>query len=175
MATNLKLRHKVIRTIRNFLDAQNFLEVETPVLGRATPEGARDFLVPSRSEALSNALYISMLWSLEYGLREITDVAASVLGQMSVCLSVCPFFCWSVCLSVCMCQHSSTCMQLGSGGSQGLSCITVLVCRLQEGHFYALPQSPQVWKQLLCCSGVDRYYQIAPCFRDEVQSTALWI
>ncbi|KAL0025277.1 hypothetical protein WJX77_012575 [Trebouxia sp. C0004] len=86
MATNLRLRHKVIKTIRNFLDAKDFLEVETPILGRATPEGARDFLVPSR---------------------------------------------------------------------------------LQEAHFYALPQSPQIWKQLLCCSGVDRYYQIAPCFRDE--------
>ncbi len=48
MATNLRLRHKVIKTIRNFLDAKDFLEVETPILGRATPEGARDFLVPSR-------------------------------------------------------------------------------------------------------------------------------
>lgn len=56
MAANLKLRHKVIKTIRNFLDAQDFLEVETPILGRATPEGARDFLVPSRSETLHNAL-----------------------------------------------------------------------------------------------------------------------
>ena len=52
MAANLKLRHKVIKTIRNFLDAKEFLEVETPILGRATPEGARDFLVPSRSEML---------------------------------------------------------------------------------------------------------------------------
>ena len=49
MTSNLKLRHKVIKTIRNFLDAKEFLEVETPILGRATPEGARDFLVPSRS------------------------------------------------------------------------------------------------------------------------------
>ncbi len=48
MASNLRLRHKVIKTIRNFLDAKDFLEVETPILGRATPEGARDFLVPSR-------------------------------------------------------------------------------------------------------------------------------
>ncbi len=48
------------------------------------------------------------------------------------------------------------------------SCGVVVACRLQEAHFYALPQSPQIWKQLLCCSGVDRYYQIAPCFRDEV-------
>lgn len=48
MASNLRLRHKVIKTIRNFLDDKDFLEVETPILGRATPEGARDFLVPSR-------------------------------------------------------------------------------------------------------------------------------
>lgn len=56
MAANLRLRHKVIKTIRNFLDAQEFLEVETPILGRATPEGARDFLVPSRSETLLNTV-----------------------------------------------------------------------------------------------------------------------
>lgn len=65
MAANLKLRHKVIKTIRNFLDAQEFLEVETPILGRATPEGARDFLVPSRSEALHNAVCsLSTLYSI---------------------------------------------------------------------------------------------------------------
>lgn len=65
MAANLKLRHRVIKTIRNFLDAQEFLEVETPILGRATPEGARDFLVPSRSEALHYAVRtISMLYSI---------------------------------------------------------------------------------------------------------------
>lgn len=65
MAGNLKLRHKVIKTIRNFLDAQDFLEVETPILGRATPEGARDFLVPSRSEALHIAMcHISVFCSI---------------------------------------------------------------------------------------------------------------
>ena len=76
MAANLKLRHKVIKTIRNFLDAKEFLEVETPVLGRATPEGARDFLVPSRSETLDNAV-CNNHHALQFG----------PIG-MSVCLSV---------------------------------------------------------------------------------------
>ena len=67
MAANLKLRHQVIKTIRNFLDAQDFLEVETPILGRATPEGARDFLVPSRSETLHSAMfYISVFCSIHF-------------------------------------------------------------------------------------------------------------
>lgn len=83
---NLLIRHEITKSIRNFLDTNGFTDIETPILGKTTPEGARDFLVPSR---------------------------------------------------------------------------------VNEGMFFGMPQSPQIYKQLLMIAGFDRYYQIAKCFRDE--------
>ncbi|KAG6761267.1 hypothetical protein POTOM_034475 [Populus tomentosa] len=128
MSSNIMLRHRVVKLIRRYLeDVQGFVEIETPILSRSTPEGARDYLVPSRIQGFYRQ-----------------NCGQTEPNEMDRVLSVTRLTFYKACMA--------------------LIHLNVL---LKPGTFYALPQSPQLFKQMLMVSGFDKYYQIARCFRDE--------
>ncbi|KAF8072660.1 aspS [Scenedesmus sp. PABB004] len=130
MAANLRLRHALVRSMRRYLeDEHGFIEVETPVLTRSTPEGARDYLVPSRLQA-----------------RRSQAPRAAAGGAV---------------------QPARAARRARVLAATPARPPRAPAAPPQAGEFYALPQSPQLFKQMLMVAGYDRYYQVARCFRDE--------
>ena len=186
---NLMLRSNVLRVMRDFMANEGFLEIETPILCKSTPEGARDYLVPSRIHhghfyALpqSPQLFKQLLMASGYDryfqiarcFRD-EDLRADRQPEFTQADMELSFVDIDDVIEVNerLLKHLfkevvNVDVEIPFKRMPWQEAMDYLVpSRIHHGHFYALPQSPQLFKQLLMASGYDRYFQIARCFRDE--------